>query len=128
MQTMRLKKRAKAGLSMMKKVTISILVLITRCCLVLLKGKNFSALEIVGSFVYRSNRLYDLLHDGRSLQVLIMKKSNLYILCLSAFPVIADISITINGMSNYLFNGESQPEEDPAIQAFFDWSGGIGWY
>ena len=51
MQTMRLKKRAKAGLSMMKKVTISILVLITRCCLVLLKGKNFSALEIVDSFV-----------------------------------------------------------------------------
>ena len=128
MQTMRLKKRAKAGLSMMKKVTISILVLITRCYLVLLKGKCFSALEIVGSFVYRGNRLYNLLHDGRTLQVLIMKKSILYILCLSAFPVIADISITINGMSNYLFNGESQPEEDPAIQALFDWAGDIGWY
>ena len=57
-----------------------------------------------------------------------MKKSILYTLCLCAFPTLADTSITVTGVSDYLFNGVSQTQEDPAIQASFDWAGDTGWY
>lgn len=57
-----------------------------------------------------------------------MKKSILYTLCFCAFPTLADTSITVTGVSDYLFNGVSQTQEDPAIQASFDWAGDTGWY
>ena len=57
-----------------------------------------------------------------------MKKSILYTLCFCAFPTLADTSITVTGVSDYLFNGVSQTQEDPAIQACFDWAGDTGWY
>ena len=57
-----------------------------------------------------------------------MKKSILYTLCFCAFPTLADTSITVTGVSDYLFNGVSQTQEDSAIQASFDWAGDTGWY
>ncbi len=40
----------------------------------------------------------------------------------------ADVSATVTTVSDYLFNGVSQTQEDPAIQGSLDWAGDSGWY
>ena len=40
----------------------------------------------------------------------------------------AEVSVTITAASDYLFNGISQTDENPAIQGSIDWSNEFGWY
>ncbi len=40
----------------------------------------------------------------------------------------AELSATVTAASDYLFNGVSQTDEDPAIQGSIDWSNKHGWY
>lgn len=40
----------------------------------------------------------------------------------------ADISSTVTYSSNYLFNGITLTDHDPALQPSLDWSSGDGWY
>lgn len=40
----------------------------------------------------------------------------------------ADVSVTVTAASDYLFNGISQTDENPAIQASLDWANEQGWY
>ncbi len=40
----------------------------------------------------------------------------------------AEVSVTITGASDYLFNGVSQTDEKPALQGSIDWSNNAGWY
>jgi len=47
---------------------------------------------------------------------------------LSTFQSKAEVSVTITGASDYLFNGVSQTDEKPAIQGSIDWSNQHGWY
>ncbi|WP_100641736.1 TorF family putative porin [Alteromonas facilis] len=44
------------------------------------------------------------------------------------FAVNAEWSSTITLASDYLFNGVSQTDEDPALQGSIDWEGETGWY
>ena len=40
----------------------------------------------------------------------------------------AEVSITLTGASDYLFNGVSQTDDKPAIQGSIDWVNEQGWY
>ena len=40
----------------------------------------------------------------------------------------ADVSSTVTYTSNYLFNGITLTDHDPALQPSLDWSSGDGWY
>ena len=40
----------------------------------------------------------------------------------------ADVSSTVTYTSNYLFNGITLTDHDPALQPSLDWSSGEGWY
>ena len=58
-------------------------------------------------------------------------KNNSVILvtCLLVSPAVsADWSATFTLASDYLFNGVSQTDEDPALQGSIDWAGDEGWY
>jgi uncharacterized protein (TIGR02001 family) len=59
-----------------------------------------------------------------------MKKSNLLYCCALILPfnAWAGFSATVTGVSDYLFNGVSQTQEDPAIQGSLDWAHDNGWY
>ncbi|RTE86014.1 MULTISPECIES: TorF family putative porin [Gammaproteobacteria] len=50
--------------------------------------------------------------------------------CLLSFslPASAEWSSTFTLASDYLFNGVSQTDESPALQASIDWEGKSGWY
>lgn len=49
--------------------------------------------------------------------------------CLLLSPTIqAEWSGTVTLASDYLFNGVSQTDEDPALQGSIDWAGESGWY
>ena len=41
---------------------------------------------------------------------------------------LADVSSTVTYTSNYLFNGITLTDHDPALQPSLDWSSGDGWY
>lgn len=43
-------------------------------------------------------------------------------------PASAEWSVTVTGVSDYLFNGVSQTMEDPALQGSIDWAGESGFY
>lgn len=45
-----------------------------------------------------------------------------------SLPCLADVSSTVTLTSNYLFNGITLTEHDPALQPTLDWSSGDGWY
>ncbi|GAA80063.1 TorF family putative porin [Pseudoalteromonas sp. 20-92] len=57
-----------------------------------------------------------------------MKKIFLCSLILCSTSSIAATSATVTLASDYLFNGVSQTQEDPALQASFDWAGNSGLY
>ena len=40
----------------------------------------------------------------------------------------AEVSVTLTAASDYLFNGISQTDENPAIQGSIDWANAQGWY
>lgn len=44
------------------------------------------------------------------------------------FPALGAVSSTVTLTSNYLFNGITLTEHDPALQPTLDWSRGDGWY
>jgi len=45
-----------------------------------------------------------------------------------SFPALAAVSSTVTLTSNYLFNGITLTDHDPALQPTLDWSSGDGWY
>lgn len=45
-----------------------------------------------------------------------------------SLPCLAAVSSTVTLTSNYLFNGITLTEHDPALQPSLDWSSGDGWY
>ncbi len=45
-----------------------------------------------------------------------------------SFAAQAEWSSTVTLASDYLFNGVSQTDEKPALQASLDWAGDSGWY
>jgi uncharacterized protein (TIGR02001 family) len=45
-----------------------------------------------------------------------------------SFSCLADLSSTVTVTSNYLFNGITLTDHDPALQPSLDWSSGEGWY
>lgn len=57
-----------------------------------------------------------------------MKYSLSALLLLATLPCSAATSVTVKVASDYLFNGVSQTQEDPALQASFDWAGDSGLY
>ena len=57
-----------------------------------------------------------------------MKKCLLVPFVFSSASCIAQTSATVTAVSDYLFNGVSQTQEDPALQASFDWADDSGIY
>lgn len=57
-----------------------------------------------------------------------MKRLLLSSLLVSSSTVFADTSATVSVVSDYLFNGVSQTQDDPALQASFDWAETNGMY
>ena len=57
-----------------------------------------------------------------------MKKLLLSSFLLCSTSSLAATSATVTVVSDYLFNGVSQTQEDPALQASFDWAGDTGFY
>lgn len=57
-----------------------------------------------------------------------MKKILLSSLLFCSTSALAATSATVTVVSDYLFNGVSQTQEDPALQASFDWAGDSGMY
>ncbi|WP_133182129.1 TorF family putative porin [Shewanella decolorationis] len=57
-----------------------------------------------------------------------MKYSLSALMLLATLPCSAATSVTVKVASDYLFNGVSQTQEDPALQASFDWAGDSGLY
>ena len=57
-----------------------------------------------------------------------MKKCLLVPFVFSSASCITQTSATVTAVSDYLFNGVSQTQEDPALQASFDWADDSGIY
>lgn len=57
-----------------------------------------------------------------------MRLRLLPVLLFMSFPCAASVSVTVTLASDYLFNGVSQTDENPALQASLDWAGDNGVY